>query len=96
MTGRILAWNPEAERMYGWSEAEALAMNIRDLMPESEREQAFESVRQQCQAGVLEPQRQQRIAKDGRTVQVLIIVSALVNDAGEMYAIATTESGAAL
>jgi two-component system, chemotaxis family, CheB/CheR fusion protein len=75
--------------MYGWSEAEALAMNIRDLMPESEREQVVAAVRQQCQAGVLEPQRQQRIAKDGRTVQISLIVSALVNDAGEMYAIAT-------
>ena len=95
MTGRILAWNPGAERMYGWSEAEALAMNIRDLMPESEREQVLAAVRQQCQAGVLEPQRQQRIAKDGRTIQVSLIVSALVNDAGEMYAIASTERGVA-
>jgi two-component system CheB/CheR fusion protein len=95
MTGRILAWNPGAERMYGWSEAEALAMNIRELMPESEREQALATVRQQCQAGVLEPQRQQRIRKDGRTLHVSIIVSALVNDAGETYAIATTERGVA-
>ena len=23
--GRVLAWNPEAERIYGWSEAEALS-----------------------------------------------------------------------
>ena len=95
MAGRILAWNPGAERMYGWSEAEGLAMNIRDLMPESEREQALATVRQQCQAGVLEPQRQQRVAKDGRTVQVSLLVSALVNDAGEMYAIATTERAVA-
>src|SRR3984957_4424652 len=95
MTGRILAWNPGAERMYGWSEAEALAMNIRDLMPESEREQVLATIRQRCQAGVLEPQRQQRIAKDGRTVQVSLIVFSLVNDAGDTYAIATTERGVA-
>ena len=37
MEGRILVWNPEAERMYGWSEAEALAMNIRDMIPEDKR-----------------------------------------------------------
>ena len=95
MTGRILAWNPGAEKMYGWSEDEALAMNIRDLIPESEREQALATVRQLCQAGVLEPRRQQRIAKDGRTLQVSLIVSALVNEAGETYAIATTERSVA-
>jgi len=93
MTGRILAWNPGAERMYGWNEAEALVMNIRDLMPESEREQALATVRQLCQAGVLEPLRQQRVAKDGRTLQVSVIVSALVNEAGETYAMASTERG---
>jgi two-component system, chemotaxis family, CheB/CheR fusion protein len=95
MTGRILAWNPEAERMYGWSEAEALAMNIRDLMPEVGQEDALAALRRQSQAGVLEPLRQQRIAKDGRTIQVSLIAAALVNDARETYAIATTERGVA-
>jgi two-component system CheB/CheR fusion protein len=95
LTGRILAWNHGAERMYGWSEAEALAMNIRDLMPEGEREQALATVRQQSGAGGLEPQRQQRIAKGGRTLQVLVIASPLVNDTGETYAIATTERSVA-
>ena len=41
LEGRILAWNPGAERMYGWSEAEALTMNIRDLIPEGQREEAL-------------------------------------------------------
>ena len=91
MTGRLLAWNSKAERMYGWTEAEALAMNIRDLMPEHERERLMAVLRQQCLAGVLEPQLIPRIAKDGRTLQVSLIASALVNDAGETYAIATTE-----
>jgi two-component system, chemotaxis family, CheB/CheR fusion protein len=77
--------------MYGWSEVEALAMNIREVMPEHERERALAAVRQQCQAGALEPLRQQRIAKDGRTLAVLVVVSGLVNDAGDTYAIATTE-----
>jgi two-component system CheB/CheR fusion protein len=77
--------------MYGWSEAEALEMNIRDLMPESEREQALAAFQQQYQPGVLEPLRARRIAKDGRAVQISLMVSTLVNDAGETYAIVTTE-----
>jgi two-component system, chemotaxis family, CheB/CheR fusion protein len=91
MTGRIVAWNPGAERIYGWSEGEALAMNIRDLMPEAGREDELTSIRQQCSEGGLEPRRLRRVAKDGRVLPVAAIVAALVNEAGETYAIATTE-----
>lgn len=95
MTGRILAWNPGAERLYGWNESEALAMNTRDLIPESEREQSVAAIRRHCQDGVLTPLSQHRTGKDGRMVAVSLIVSALVNGAGETYAIATTERGLA-
>jgi two-component system CheB/CheR fusion protein len=91
LEGRILAWNPGAERMYGWSEAEALAMNVRDLIPEGRWEEALAILRQQCQAQVLEPYRMQRIAKDGRLVEIWLTATALVNDSGSVYAIATTE-----
>ncbi len=95
MAGRILAWNPGAEKMYGWSEAEALAMNFRELMPKSEPEAALATLRKLCQAGVLEPQRHKRVAKSGKTVEVSVIASALVDDAGAIYAIATTERAVA-
>jgi two-component system CheB/CheR fusion protein len=91
LSGRILAWNPGAERMYGWSETEALTMNVRDLMPETGREDALVSLRQLCQRGTLEPQRVVRKTKDGRTLTVSLVAAALVDKAGETYAIATTE-----
>jgi len=91
LEGRILAWNPGAERMYGWSEAEALTMNILDLIPEGRRQDALAVFRQQGRAEVLEPYRMQRIAKDGRIVEIWLTATALVNDAGDVYAIATTE-----
>ena len=91
MTGRILAWNPRAQTMYGWSEAEALAMNIRDLMPEPEREQTLAALKNQARAGSMEPQQIRRIAKDGRAVMVSVIASALVNNDGNTYGVATTE-----
>jgi two-component system CheB/CheR fusion protein len=91
LEGRILAWNPGATRVYGWSEAEALAMNIRDLIPETERHAALDIVRQRSRGEVLAPSRTQRITKDGPTVEVSLIATTLVNESGDVYAIATTE-----
>ncbi|TRZ99154.1 MAG: PAS domain S-box protein [Deltaproteobacteria bacterium] len=91
LDGRILAWNPSAARMYGWSETEALAMNVRDRIPQKLREEALGTLRRLSQAEVLEPYRTQRIAKGGVVVEVSIVSTALVDEAGEMYAIATTE-----
>jgi two-component system CheB/CheR fusion protein len=91
LDGRILAWNPGAVRIYGWSETEALAMNVRDRIPENLRKDALAKVHQLSVAEILEPHLTQRIAKNGSTVEVSIISTALVNEAGEMYAIATTE-----
>jgi len=91
LEGRILAWNPGAERMYGWSEAEALAMNIRDLIPKSRQEETLAMLRKLSRAEVIEPYRMPRITKDGRIVEVWLTATALVNDSGGVYAIATTE-----
>ena len=91
LEGRIIAWNPAAVTMYGWSEAEALVMNARDRIPEGLREEALAKVHQLSQAKILEPYPTQRIAKDGTVVEVSVTSTALVNDAGQVYAIATTE-----
>ncbi len=91
LDGRILAWNPAAVRMYGWSEAEALTMNVRDRVPEGLREEALTKIHQLSRAEILEPYRTQRINKEGMIVDVWMTSTALVNEAGQMYAIATTE-----
>ena len=91
LDGRMLAWNPGAVRMYGWSEAEALEMNVRDRTPKALREAAMERVHQLSQAEILEPFRTQRITKNGTAVEVWMTATALLNKAGKMYAIATTE-----
>jgi two-component system CheB/CheR fusion protein len=91
LEGRIIAWNPAAVRMYGWSETEALSMNVRDRIPEKRREEALARVLQLSRTEILEPHQTQRIAKDGTVVNVSVTSTALVNEAGKMYAIATTE-----
>ena len=77
--------------MFGWSEAEALAMNVRERIPEEQREKALARLHQLSLATILEPYQTQRIAKDGTVMDVSVISTSLVNEAGQMYAIATTE-----
>jgi len=89
--GRLVAWNPGAARMYGWSEAEALTMNIRDLITEGLREQELARVQRTGRGEVVEPYRSQRFTKDGQSVEVWVTASVLLNDSGDAYAIATTE-----
>ncbi len=91
LEGRILAWNPAATRIYGWSEAEALTMNIRDLTPEGLREEALATVQQLSKTEILKPYRTQRITKNGAIEEVRITATPLVNKAGIIYAVATTE-----
>ncbi|MFB1489719.1 MULTISPECIES: chemotaxis protein CheB [unclassified Thiocapsa] len=91
LDGRILAWNPGAERLFGWSEAEALRMNVRDRIPEGLREEALAKVHQLSQAEVPEPFLTRRTTKDGRLLDVWLTASALINATGKLYAIATTE-----
>jgi two-component system, chemotaxis family, CheB/CheR fusion protein len=91
LDGRILAWNPGATRLYGWSESEALQMNVRDLVPEALRESALASLQQLSRAETLEPYRIQRMVKGGRIIDTSLTATPLLNGTGELYAIATTE-----
>ncbi len=89
--GRILAWNPAAERLYGWSESQALAMNVRELIPEGERKKALEMVRALSRGVASPPGRMERLAKDGSVIQVTLTATPLTDEVGAFYAIATTE-----
>ncbi len=91
MDGRIWAWNPAASRLYGWSEQEALAMNVRDRIPEDLREEALATVEQLLDSEELKPYRTQRLTSAGDVVDVWMTCTALVNERGQTYAIATTE-----
>ena len=91
LEGRIIAWNPGAVRMYGWTEAEALAMNVRDRVPESEKAKELQILHQLSASQVLEPYRTRRMVKDGSVLAVWLTATALLDEAGQLYAIATTE-----
>ena len=91
LDGRTLAWNPAAQRIFGWTEAEALQMNLRDRIPPELRALALDRLDRLGRAQTIEPYRSQRLAKDGSVLEVSITATALRNENGEIYAVATTE-----
>ena len=91
LEGRTLAWNPGAARLYGWSEAEALQLNVRERIPQALREAALTTLAQLSRAEMLESYLTQRLGKHGAIVDVWITSTAVIDGAGRMYAIATTE-----
>ena len=91
LDGRTIAWNPGAARMYGWSEAEALRLNVQDRIPQALHTEEAAKVRALGRAEILPPYRTQRITKDEAVIDVWLTATALVDESGRMFAIATTE-----
>jgi two-component system CheB/CheR fusion protein len=91
LNGRVIAWNPAAVRLYGWSEAEALAMNALDHVPQELRAGVLDQIQQLGSSEILEPFRTWRLTKAGVPLEVWMTATALVNETGQMYAVATTE-----
>jgi two-component system CheB/CheR fusion protein len=89
--GNITAWNKGAEAMYGYREAEALNMNIKEVIPQGETEAELKFL-QQIKAGIaVKPFRTKRKTKDGRILDVWLTLTRLDDDAGNPIEIATTE-----
>ena len=88
--GAITAWNRGAEQTYGYSEADALRMNLSDIVPEEHRAESLAELRliEGDQAKSFETRRK---TKDGRILNVWLSGTRLIDESGNRFAIATTE-----
>jgi PAS domain S-box-containing protein len=77
--------------MYGWEEAEALKLTVFDLTPEPKRAETITLLELLSRRETANPYETQRIARNGRTLDVWVTLTALVNDANQPVAVATTE-----
>ena len=91
LQGRTLVWSPGAQRLYGWSEAEALKLNVLERIPQAQREGALAALAQLAQGPDLAPARAQRLTHRGEIVAVSVVAGRLLDAAGNVYAITTTE-----
>ncbi len=91
LDGNILAWNQGAEQIYGYSEAEALSMNIVDTVPKEYQEEAREFLSSLKRGELVPTLETKRKTKDGRIVDVWLTNTKLTDDKGKLTGIATTE-----
>lgn len=91
LKGNILDWNRGAEKMYGYSEKEALKMKITDLMPKSETKGYKTRIKDIKDGKDIEWYETIRKTKDGRTLNVSITLTRLLDKNGTATSISTTE-----
>jgi len=91
LDGNILAWNKRAVQMYGWSEAAALKMNIRQLVPKAKIKEMEEFTKKLKKGEIVNSFETQRLCKNGKILNVWLTMTALKDDSGKTVEIATTE-----
>ncbi len=91
LKGRILAWNPAAVKIYGWTEEEALQLNMIDRIPQQNRTEELIELDQLTKSEILKTHQTKRINKAGEEVPVWITATALHNERGQIYGISSIE-----
>jgi PAS domain S-box-containing protein len=89
--GAITLWNPAAERMFGYSEQEALGQSLDIIIPERLRKRHWDGYRKTMETGVTryghEVLRVPAIDKAQRTLSIAFTVALLFGADGKVEAI---------
>jgi two-component system CheB/CheR fusion protein len=93
LEGNIIAWNRGAEKMFGYSEAEALKKNIFDLIPPA----IYNEIRELL-SGLTSDEGEklanlvtERLDKEGKVIPVWLSITTLMDENNRPQFIATTE-----
>ena len=92
-SGAIVAWNRGAERLYGYTEAEARQMNIRDIVPPEKLQEAEKLLRNAFEGQLVTSLETKRLTKDGRSLSVWLTATLIPGEGDEPAYLATTERG---
>jgi PAS domain S-box-containing protein len=89
LSGRITSWNRAAERIFGYTEAEAIGQSIRLIVPPALYEEEDGVLRQVRAGHALYHYESVRIRKDGGRVHVSLSVSPIGTPGGEIVGAST-------
>ena len=89
--GRIISWNIGAEKIYGFSEEEALKMNIWNIVPEHLMKETQSIINKLAEDKEVKAYETKRTTKFGKIIDVIFSASVITGSNGELKSIAITE-----
>jgi two-component system CheB/CheR fusion protein len=84
LEGIIQSWNSGAERIYGYREAEAVGRHISLIVPQDRRPEIDHSLSEVAEGEDVPPFETMRINKDGRLLHMLVSVTPLRSENGDV------------
>jgi PAS domain S-box-containing protein len=84
--GTITSWNAGAERLYGYTAAEAVGRNVSMLVPHAHGDEPPQIAERLARGERVEPFETARVTKDGRTIHVFLTVSPVKDADGQVVA----------
>lgn len=91
--GKVIVWNPAAERMFGFTEAEALGQSMDMIIPERLRKRHWEGFDKSMETGTTryghDVLRVPAVDKAGRSMSIAFTVAMLFGPDGTVSAIAS-------
>jgi PAS domain S-box-containing protein len=87
LDGTITGWNGAAERLFGFSAAEALGRNINIIVPPDRRDEVRNIIERTRRGEPIEHFETSRVRKDGSAVEVSLSISPIRSVSGEVVGI---------
>jgi PAS domain S-box-containing protein len=84
LDGTITGWNPAAERLFGYSAAEAVDQNIDLIVPAGRKAETHDILRRIGWGETIENYETERLRKDGLAVEVSLGISPIKTPSGEI------------
>jgi PAS domain S-box-containing protein len=84
LRGTIASWNPAAERIFGYTAAEAIGKSIRMLIPADRQHEEETVLARVCAGAMVDHFETVRVRKDGSLVNISLSVSPVRNSAGQI------------
>jgi PAS domain S-box-containing protein len=91
LNGIIIDWNPAAEKIYGFSAAEAFGRPIELIVPPHLKGEGIGLIERMCRGETIQAYQTVRRTKAGKDIDISITMSAIHDAVGKLAAVSTIE-----